>query len=79
MGLGLAFLTAGAFLRFVLGRYQEIHGAYDAWGSLLMLLGVASMAASILRWRLGTPRLVRRDRAGDPSGHAGEGPAGRRH
>ncbi len=68
MGLGLAFLSAGAFLRFVLGRHQEILGAYDAWGSLLMLLGVVSMAASILRWRLGTPRLVRHDRAADAGG-----------
>ncbi len=59
MGLGLALLVAGGFLRFVLGRYASVQGAYDGWGTLLMALGLLSMAAAILHWRFGTPRLVR--------------------
>lgn len=65
MGLGLLLLTAGAFLRFVLGRYAGMIGAYDTAGSVLMFLGVAAIAAAILRDVLGTPRVVRR---GTPPG-----------
>lgn len=69
MGLGLALLTAGGFLRFVLGRYASVQGAYDGWGTLLMALGVLSMAAAILHWRFGTPRLVATPPPRSPTRH----------
>ncbi len=71
MGLGLALLVAGGFLRFVLGRYASVQGAYDGWGTLLMVLGVLSIVIAILHWRFGTPRLVRRHRRGDDPAASG--------
>lgn len=60
MGLGLLLLAAGAFLRFVLGRYAGMLGAYDVPGAILMGLGVASMLLATARHYLGIPRLVRK-------------------
>ena len=59
MGLGLLLLTAGAFVRFVLGRYAGMLGAYDAPGAILMGLGVAAMLLATARHVLGTPYVVR--------------------
>ena len=66
MGLGLLLLTAGAFLRFVLGRYAGMLGAYDSPGSILMVLGVLSMAGATLRHYVGLPWIVRRTPDHDP-------------
>lgn len=60
MGLGLLLLTAGAFLRFVLGRYAGMLGAFDTPGTVLMAAGVASMALATARDLLGGRRAVRR-------------------
>ena len=49
MGLGLLLLTAGAFLRFVLGRYAGMLGAYDVPGAVLIGLGVACMVLATAR------------------------------
>ncbi|MBW3085150.1 hypothetical protein KEM60_01347 [Austwickia sp. TVS 96-490-7B] len=53
MGLGLLLLTAGAFLRFVLGRYAGMIGAYDVPGTVLMSVGVACMVAVTVRHVMG--------------------------
>lgn len=67
MGLGLLLVMAGAFVRFVLGRYQQVNGAYDAVGSVLLGLGVLSMLVATATWMIGRPRLVRiRDGADAP-------------
>ena len=60
MGLGLLLLTAGAFLRFVLGRYAGMLGAYDLPGTVLMVLGVIAIALAVVRHYVGSPYVVRR-------------------
>lgn len=70
MGLGLLLLTAGAFLRFVVGRYAGMLGAYDGIGTALMVAGVASMVLASARYLLGEPRIVRRRPSQDPRSEA---------
>lgn len=60
MGLGLLLLTAGAFLRFVLGRYAGMLGAYDVPGAVLIALGVACMVLATARHYGATPQPMRR-------------------
>ncbi|WP_116115685.1 hypothetical protein [Austwickia chelonae] len=67
MGLGLLLLTAGAFLRFVLGRYEGMLGAYDTPGTVLMCTGVIAMVVAVAQYAIGTPHV---ERAETPIGSA---------
>jgi len=49
VGVGLLLVTAGAFLRFVLGRYAGMLGAYDVPGGILMSLGVGCIVLALIR------------------------------
>ncbi|GAB78577.1 hypothetical protein SAMN05421595_2856 [Austwickia chelonae] len=57
MGLGLLLLTAGAFLRFVIGRYEGMIGAYDVPGTVLMCIGVAAMTVAVAQYAIGVPHV----------------------
>lgn len=59
MGLGLLLLTAGAFVRFVLGRYADVLGAYDTPGTVLIVLGLVSMALATVTHAVGRVHVVR--------------------